>query len=86
MIPLGDAELTIVMNCARALPPSDRDQFLREVASELGKFEERSDLAFVIASAPDCSATIFSPVGRPSTAPRAALVSYFPSQHHRASS
>ena len=33
----SDDELSIVMDCARPLPPQDRDSFLREVAAELAK-------------------------------------------------
>jgi hypothetical protein len=39
MISLTDAELAIIMDCARPLAPRDRHQFLIDLASELGKFE-----------------------------------------------
>jgi hypothetical protein len=39
MIALADAELAIIVDCARPLAPRDRHQFLIDVASELGKFE-----------------------------------------------
>ena len=38
-ISLSDSELQIVMEAARPIPPRDRDQFLRDVASELAKYE-----------------------------------------------
>lgn len=37
---LSDDELTALLDAARPIPRGDRDQFLREVASELEKFEE----------------------------------------------
>jgi hypothetical protein len=39
MISLSDSELAAVMEAARPIPARDRDQFLRDVASELAKYE-----------------------------------------------
>jgi hypothetical protein len=40
MLALDDAELKIVMDCARPLAPKDRSEFLEAVAVELGKYEQ----------------------------------------------
>jgi hypothetical protein len=40
MISLSDSELAAIMEAARLIPPRDRDQFLRDVASELSKYPE----------------------------------------------
>jgi hypothetical protein len=39
MLSLSDSELAAIMDAARPIPPHDRDQFLRDVASELAKYE-----------------------------------------------
>lgn len=39
MLALSDDELQIVMSAAAPIRPADRDQFLRDCASELSKFE-----------------------------------------------
>jgi hypothetical protein len=39
MISLSNDELAAVMDAARPIPPRDRDQFLRDVAAELAKYE-----------------------------------------------
>jgi hypothetical protein len=40
MIALSDDELAAVMTAAAPIPPRDRDQFLRDVASELSRYPE----------------------------------------------
>jgi hypothetical protein len=40
MISLSDSELQIVLSAAKPIPPRDRDQFLRDVASELARYPE----------------------------------------------
>jgi hypothetical protein len=39
MITLSDSELAAIVDAARPLQPRDRDQFLRDVAAELGRYE-----------------------------------------------
>jgi hypothetical protein len=42
-ISLSDSELAAVMEAARPIPARDRDQFLRDVASELARYPEIGD-------------------------------------------
>jgi hypothetical protein len=39
MLALDDAELEIIMTTAAPIPRGERDQFLRDVAAELAKYE-----------------------------------------------